>query len=254
MEEMTSVEFQDALKETDTAIVPAGSTEVLGNHGPLGADSFVAAAVSKKIGERARCLVAPLIPVGDAMEIRSFPGTLTIRFDILKEFYLDICRSLVRHGIRRIFFFNAHMMNMRAVDHCGRTLRKDGVLVAQLDWWRVAFSVAADLVESTESPYGHGGEVITSVIKALRPDLVDVSLSAKERPKPGLDFHGKCTPVGGGPFYTYPDFTDFCDTGAWGDPSFATAEKGAIIMERAIEKIVGFLHELKRQPLPASGK
>ena len=85
---------------------------------------------------------------------------------------------------------------------------------------------------------------------SLKPALVDVARSTKERPKPGLDFHGKCTPVGGGPFYTYPDFTDFCDSGAWGDPSFATAEKGTIITERGIGRIVEFLNEFKSQSLP----
>jgi hypothetical protein len=39
IEEMTSTDFREALNRTDTIIVPAGSTEVPGSHGPLGADA-----------------------------------------------------------------------------------------------------------------------------------------------------------------------------------------------------------------------
>ena len=37
------------------------------------------------------------------------------------------------------------------------------------------YFVAADLVESALSPTGHGGEEITSVVMALKPELVDIS-------------------------------------------------------------------------------
>jgi creatinine amidohydrolase len=250
MAEMTSPEFKERLGEIDTVVVPIGSTEVLGAHGPLGTDAFIAAEAGRRIGERAGCLVAPTIPVGDALELAPWPGTLSIRFDVLKEVYLDLCRSLVRHGARRLFFLNVHMMNMRSVDYCGRTLRKEGILVGQADWWRTAFAAAADVVGSAENACGHGGEVITSVILAVRPDLVDLSRSVNERPKPGLAFHLKGIPTGGGPFYTYPDFTDYCESGGWGDARFATAEKGRIILDRAVERIAAFLTEFMGQPLP----
>jgi creatinine amidohydrolase len=113
-----------------------------------------------------------------------------------------------------------------------------------------ALPISADVVGSAENAYGHGGEVITSVILAVRPDLVDLSRSIHERPKPGLAFHLKGIPTGGGPFYTYPDFTDYCESGGWGDARFATAEKGRIILERAVERITTFLTEFMSQPLP----
>ncbi len=40
MAEMTSREYALALKETDAVIIPVGSTEVLGGHGPLGGDYY----------------------------------------------------------------------------------------------------------------------------------------------------------------------------------------------------------------------
>ncbi len=249
--EMTSPEFQAALRETDTVIIPVGSTEVLGRHGPIGADHLIAAELARRLGEQTGCPAAPVVPYGDALELRGWPGTVSIRFDVLKLFYMDICESLLRHGVRRFFFLNTHLMNLRAVDWCGRELRARGVPVAQGDWWRVAFAAAEGLMESAQSPKGHGGEVITSVALALRPELVDLASAADEQPAEALAWHAPHTAISGGPFYTYPDFTDFCTSGGWGDTRAATAEKGRVILERGVQRMAEFLREFCARPLPA---
>jgi creatinine amidohydrolase len=250
MAEMSSREFREALRETDTALLPVASTEVLGDQGPLGADTFVAEAVARKVAERTACLVAPTIPVGDASELRFWPGTIWIDGEVLGRLYLEICNSLVSHGIRRILFLNAHLGNLRSVDYCGRALRRRGVLAAQADWWRVAFACGEDLVESIESPKGHGGEILASVVLAASPVPVDFAAVPAEAPKKAARFHAKGSSVGGGPFYTYPDFRDFTASGGWGDPAKGTAEKGRIIIDRGVERIAAFVVELKSQPLP----
>ena len=248
--EMSSQEFRTALRETDTALLPVASTEVLGDRGPLGADAFVADEVARKVASQTDCFVAPTVPVGEASDLRFWPGTIWIDGELLGRLYLEICNSLVRHGIRRILFLNTHLGNLRSVDYCGRALRRRGVLAAQVDWWRVAFSCGEDLVESTESPKGHGGEILASVVLATSPVPVDFTGVRAEAPKKTAHFHAKGSSVGGGPFYTYPDFRDFTASGGWGDPAKGTAEKGRIIIERAVERITDFVLELKSQPLP----
>jgi creatinine amidohydrolase len=221
MAEMSSREFREALRETDTALLPVASTEVLGDQGPLGADTFVAEAVARKVAERTACLVAPTIPVGDASELRFWPGTIWIDGEVLGRLYLEICNSLVSHGIRRILFLNAHLGNLRSVDYCGRALRRRGVLAAQADWWRVAFACGEDLVESIESPKGHGGEILASVVLAASPVPVDFAAVPAEAPKKAARY-----------------------------PAKGTAEKGRIIIDRGVERIAAFVVELKSQPLP----
>ena len=248
--EMSSRELREILRETDTALLPVASTEVLGEHGPLGADTFVADAVARAVAERAGCVAAPTIPVGDAAELRFWPGTIWLDGELLARVYLQICESLRRHGVRRILFLNTHLGNLRAVDRCGRELRRQGVLAAQVDWWRVAFACAGDLVESTQSPTGHGGEILASVVLAVSPVPVDFGKASPEAPRPAAGFHAQGSAVGGGPFYTYPDFRDFTASGGWGDPSKATAEKGRVILERAVDRIVAFVGQLKNQALP----
>lgn len=247
---MTSQEVGEALKSVDTVIIPVGSNEVLGLHGPTGADHIVATEVGVRIAARANCLVAPTVPYGDAQELASWPGTVTIRSDVLQEFYLDICNSLCRHGAKRLVFFNTHMMNLRSVDYCGRCLRPQGIAVAQVAWWPAAFRVSGDVAEGRMHAFAHGGHVITSVVMALRPDLVDPSRAVPETPKSPLEFHSNYLPTTGGPFYTYPDFRDYCDTGSWGDATGATVEHGETVIDRAVSDIVDFLSAFRRQPLP----
>jgi creatinine amidohydrolase len=250
--EMTAAEYKEALQRTDTVVLPVGSTEILGTHCPLGTDHLIAMQLGERIGKTAEALVAPTIPFGDALELSAWPGTITVESDVLKSLYLNVCQSFVQHGLKRIFFFNTHLTNLRAAEYCGRKLRRRGILVAQVDWWRAAFSVSGGIIESSPEalPFGHGGEVTTSVIMSLRPDLVDISHAIKEDCKPAWDFHKKYPTAAGGPFFTYPDFTDFCDSGGWGDPSLAGREKGDKIIEQTLEKIVGFLREFMAQPLP----
>jgi len=50
--------------------------------------------------------------------------------------------------------------------------------------------------------------------------------------------------------YTYPEFTDLCHSGGWGNPKKASKEKGEKIIDRVLAKLVDFLNEFRSQPLP----
>jgi len=247
MAEMNWHEYKKAIKKTDTVIIPIGSTEILGKHTPLGTDHLMAFELSKRLGQMTDCVVAPTIPIGDAQELSHWIGTLTVRGHVLEELYRDMCDSLVAHGFKRIFFFNNHLSNAPAVANVGRYLRRKGIMLAQVDWWRVAFLVSDDLIENKIHPKGHGGEITTSVIMALHPSLVDLKLWPAESCKPAFDFHTKYTKNS---IFTYPDFADYCSTGGWGDPSTSTKEKGEKVIERGLKLIAEFIADFKSQPLP----
>lgn len=248
--EMTSPELRDAVGRGAVAIVPVASTEVLGQHGPLGGDVFVADEVARRLAEQVGGVAAPTIPVGEASDMMPWPGTLTVRPDVLADFYLDVCRSLARHGFKRIFFVTAHLGNLAPVATCAKAMRLEGVLVAQVDWWRAAARVGGDLLTTDKQPTGHGGELISSVLLALRPDLMQLSAARDTEPEAGLARHLPHTSISGGPFYTYPGFLDFTKSGGWGDVTHATAEKGEAILERAIGYIAEFVTSLDNDPLP----
>ena len=101
------------------------------------------------------------------------------------------------------------------------------------------------MVESIAASGGHGGEIITSVIMALRPGTVDLSNARHEQPKDMLAYYSKHGLNSGSPFRVYGDFKDYCETGSWGDVSKASEEKGRIIIDRAVKVITDFICEFK---------
>ncbi len=254
--DMTSPEYEKAAKSSPGVIIPLGSVEVLGKHGPLGADWFAADAVSGIVAERSGFLAAPAIPYGDTLELAGWPGTVHVPADTLRDLCLAVARSLASAGTgaKRVAFLACHSMNVRAADAACRTLRLEGVGACIVDWWKTAFAAYDELTaERPElfpavavAPKGHGGDAITSVVMALRPGSVDLDSAANEAPKPGLAFHGPRTITSGGPFHTYGGFGDYCDSGAWGDASLASADKGLLVIERAVEKIAAFLEEFAK--------
>ena len=78
---MSWVEFDKRRKETDTIIIPIGSTEVYGPHMPLGTDSIVADIISEMIASKYDALISPIIEFNDASALLAFPGTLSVSRD-----------------------------------------------------------------------------------------------------------------------------------------------------------------------------
>lgn len=243
--DMTSPEFKKAAAKSGAVIIPLGSLEQLGQHGPLGTDWFVASDISAILGERTETLVAPAVPFGDTLELDFWPGTVCIDSDILTSFYYSIAKSFLKHGIKKVIFLNCHSLNLRSADAACRTLHTEGFSTCIIDWWKVAFQVSDKIIDSALSENGHGGETITSVIMALRSSLVDVTNGANERPKKALAYYGKHSLNSGSAFRVYADFRKYCKSGAWGDTSLSTEEKGKLIIHESLYKIAEFIREFK---------
>ena len=245
--EMTSKELKEAVAADTTVILPVGATEVCGQHCPVGTDHLTAKEVAERLGEKTRTIVAPTIPVGDSLSLMGFPGTLTVNTDTLYRYIRDICFSLVANGFNRIFFFNTHVYNTYPIDRVARELKPKGILSAQVDFWRFLFQFAKEsgLVESKKFDIGHAGEINTSVVMSLFPDFVDPESAVADTPKPSLQgqYMGK--------IITYRDFADYSKTGTVGYPALASAEKGAVFVEKAVAFLVQFMKEFKAEPLPA---
>jgi len=71
---------------------------------------------------------------------------------------------------------------MKCVDLLCRRLNREGVKVCAIDWWKVAVDVARGETSSAE-PFGHGGEVITSIALAL-----ELILSSLQKPPMNLPY------------------------------------------------------------------
>jgi len=233
VQQMTWVDFDALRRETDLVLIPLGAVEVYGPHLPMGADGIATLALAQRVAERVPAFVAPLIPVGYSQALAEFPGTLTVRPQVLLAYTREVAESFIRWGCRRILFLNGHAGNVPYLNELALDLEAvHPVRCAQIDWWRFIQPLVADLVESDLLPHGHAGEFGTSVMLHLVPE--HVRLERAVRTEPALQDE-------------YPDvlrpqsYRALTTTGVLGDGTKGTPEKGAEVLRRATERVVAFI-------------
>ena len=99
-----------------TVIVPVGSTEDHGDHGPLWTDVYIPIEVAKRAAPELEALVGPPIPFGIAHDHRGAHGLVHVRMDTFVDLVRDVCLSLTDVGFTRIVLLNGHYCNSHALE------------------------------------------------------------------------------------------------------------------------------------------
>jgi len=156
----------------------------------------------------------------------SFGGTLTLDFDTFRSVIRCICLSIQQHGFVRIALINGHGGNIAALTVISAELTLElNATVACATYWHVAEKEFNNILEAQQT-IRHAGEAETSMLLALRPDLVDQQIIATfEPPTDGLGAENGV--------YRWRPIKDWSDSGVIGVPAAATAEKGVQLLEAA---------------------
>ena len=226
----------DQLRERARAdaivILPVASLEQHGPHLPVEVDSMlgetVAVRAARKIAERGQqAVVLPVLWTGLSEHHMSFGGTITLDFPAFAAVVEGVCRSVLRHGFKRIVLLNAHGGNENAL----RTITDDltpklGVPIVQFTYWYAAAVAIAKILE-TQGALMHACEAETSMMLAVRPELVAMDRvgMAKANSTPDVG------DVVGGGVYRWRTIGARSSSGVIGNPEAATAEKGERLFE-----------------------
>lgn len=254
IEEMSWSDFEMTSRSTDTVLIPLGSVEQEGLHLPLGVDSIVALEVAKRVAECSDVLVAPLINIGYSDWHSEFPGTLNLRMETLIGLLREVCSSLVDNGMRRFIFVNPHVGNEASIFSMATELRKKNLGIgAMVNLWKLASEMGKDIPSLHEKSFKHAGEIMTSVMLALRPELVDMSKARKDTLSSGIEGIEQEAPrsVKFQNYHVeiYRMSRELNTTGIMGDPTHATSEKGEEIIRRLVDYISDFIELFKTIPL-----
>ena len=226
----------DQLREMARAdaivILPVASLEQHGPHLPVEVDSVlgetVAVRAARKVAERGRhAVVLPVLWTGLSEHHMSFGGTITLGFPAFSAMVEDVCRSVLRHGFKRIVLLNAHGGNENALRTITDELTpKLGAPIVQFTYWYAAAVAIARILE-TQSALMHACEAETSMMLAVRPELVamDRVELAKANSSPDV------ADVVGGGVYRWRTIAARSSSGVIGNPEAATAEKGERLFE-----------------------
>ena len=167
--DMTWPEVKAYLEKNDMVIIPLGSTEQHGPHLPLGTDAYEALDISKRISARTGVVVAPALTVGYSVYHAGFPGTLSVSPKTLEQVLFEVVEGLIRHGFRRVLFFNYH----------GGNNVVQNALVHRINHSTEAIAVAIGHGgpiqtedENDDRMDWHAGKGETSIMLHLRPEQV----------------------------------------------------------------------------------
>ncbi len=249
----TAKDFADLPLDDVIAVLPVGAVEQHGPHLPLAVDQAIVdgmvAATLPLLPDDLPVLFLPTMPVGKSNEHAAWPGTLTFSASTLMAMWTEIGDSVAAAGVRKLVLLNSHGGQIAPMDIVARDLRiKHKMLVVAANWF--AMGLPEGLLTAEEDRHGiHAGDLETSVMLALHPDLVRMERArnftpenarlANENRLLGLSTAGK---IGW-------QMQDMNAAGAAGDATKATAEKGQRVIDYAARQILNLLSEVHRMPI-----
>ena len=224
--DLTWPEAERRLREAPMVILPFGAgAKEHGPHLPLASDRLEMEYFARVAVDSLPVIVAPPILHGWFPAFAEFSGVTIDDPDVFSHYMLEAARSLVRHGARRVVFLNTGVTRSTGIPIAlvARTLhaqeRVPTLVISSDDL--DAPEIKALLSQRAGS---HADERETSMILALRPDLVhmdravrDYRIADTSAKYPGYR-PSDCSRKQGDP--------DYSATGLSGDPTLATAEKG----------------------------
>ena len=225
--EMTNPEVEAFLAGHRTVLVPVGSTEQHGPHGPLLTDVFVPREVARRIAPDVGALVAPSVNYGLSYPHVGFTGVAHLRVETFMALIEDVAASLATMGFRQIVFVNGHYDNTYAIAYaCASAAARlgEGVHAFPVNYWD---GMTAD--EATEffaqSTGLHANRSETSAVMAISPALVDTDrLNAEMPPFPEVT---STAAVHTAFFFSSPGSVyRATQSGTWGDAREASVEYG----------------------------
>ena len=219
-------------------VVCVGATEQHGPHLPVGTDVILPVAIATEAATRIPLLIAPPVTYGAHSRPligggEHFPGTVSVRGTTLIPLLTQVLEGLARSGFQRLVVLNWHLENAGFLwEACDLALVNHPHL-------RVL------LIENPFPPFGpdelaalfpdgfagwereHASMVETSLMLAVRPDLVRTNRIADDRPArfPSWD--------------VLPAPADYLTrSGVLAEPSRSTLELGHSLLEGCIGRLV----------------
>lgn len=169
--EFTQLDFAGVV-----AVLPVAAIEQHGPHLPVATDLIINQAVLDRawrlLPAGTPVLRLPTQAIGKSNEHEAYPGTLSLSTRIVERLWFEIGLSVRRAGVQKLLIFNSHGGQPQIGQLVARDLRVEHqMFVALANWFD--FGLPAGLIPEQEARHGiHGGQIETSIMLALRPDLV----------------------------------------------------------------------------------
>lgn len=233
LEEITMEEFTKLLDITKTIIFPFGTVEEHGTHLPLNTDTLIIRGILERVIDKRKVFLAPPVHYGVCTTTGPHPGTVAISAETLRRLTADLIKDSYGKGLRNFLLISGHggSLHMSAMKEVSEILinELEAIRIAVFSPYDVLWKQFSQLVETEND--SHAGELETSMVLALSPELVKGRAEEEypTLPKP----------------FIVKDKMKYWPGGVWGNPGKATKEKGEEAIRLSVEKIVEYIDRIE---------
>ena len=193
LKELNTAQIQALDKNKTVILIPGGIIEEHGPYLPTFADGYwnekLTDTIAKALSQQNwNVMIFPTIPLGNsgANDIGgkySFPGTYAVRYETLRNIFMDLATEFGEQGFKNIFIIHSHGApnHQRALDQAadffnetykGKMINLMGIADLQFTWFDAS---NAKQQEQQDGMKMHGGMSETSSMLYLVPHLVDTN-------------------------------------------------------------------------------
>ena len=241
LENLTRLEFRDARKEGHfkLAIIPTGSVEQHLEHLTMSQDISSSTYVAEQVANTLYPKVIVTVPmaIGISEHHMGFPGTLTANPGGWLTVLFDTVESLVRHGIKNVLILNGHGGNVKPIEGSLRHWQ-----LYFLSMYGALSSTTSSISRNTRMEYKakllENGEPEVNLNFCSYWDVIPQKFANKvldtgDSPGHATEFETSIA------MYAFPENVRPLTIPRNKDttPSLATAQKGKLLMGKAIEGV-----------------
>lgn len=242
-DELTASDWPKAQERANyTCVLPIGILEKHGPHAPLGADLIHVRELAARATRQEYAVVFPDFFYGQIFEAQHQPGTFALPSRVVWDLLDATVEEIGRNGFKRIVIVNGHGGNpelLRFFIQSQLERRRDYVVYFFDPEWDEEFAKKLrETRKSDEATDMHAGENETSLLLALRPDLVRMERAADES---GADEKRLALPGLYTAIWWYARFPNHYA----GEGAKATRELGQLIVEHRTAALVKALRAVK---------
>jgi creatinine amidohydrolase len=227
--QMNDHEIRASKDKIKQVLIPVGSLEQHGGHLPISTDSIIIESIASAVAEKIPLLVLPTIPYGISFEHKPF-FNISLSSTTLSMVISEICLSLCEYELPKIIILNGHHGNKGILQYIAQSVERSMLQkshIYAINYWQLL-----------DLDFDHAGFVETSLMLAIRPDLVNMTKATKGSVARTL------LPAVTSSFLDTPSsFIKIAKTGVLGDPMHASPKQGKKLLKDLTKNIIAAIHQ-----------
>jgi creatinine amidohydrolase len=222
---------KERLAKGAAAILPIGAgSKQHGLHMPMSTDQFFADYFARALAEKIDALIWPTLGYGAYPAFVAYAGSVSLANETFQAVVTEIVNALLKFGAYRVVILDTGLSTIAPVELAVKASRNSSRIRHVKLFAGPRFKETARALK--QQPYGtHADEIETSLMLAIAPELVDMA-RAKPMPfSPTGPARGRLSPDD-------PSAANYSPSGSFGDPTLASAEKGAKLLAAILDDMI----------------